>query len=83
MSLIRALTGADFVWVNGDIFRTDYIRMPDEDTVGDDVLIEGSSEQGFLMLTQGELQKAKEHEDGSFELRDGVVLRFLTSASVH
>ncbi|MEN9558943.1 MAG: hypothetical protein RLZZ502_154 [Pseudomonadota bacterium] len=83
MNMVYALHGAEFVWVNGTIFRTDYLRIPDDETTADDVILEGSHDNMRLMLTQSDIQKAKAHEDGSFEFGDGVFLRFLSSASLH
>ncbi len=77
------LNNADFVWLNGDMFRTQYLRMADDDTHADDVVIEAASEEGELFFTKREIEMSQDMGDGSIKLTNGDLVRFLTSAVVH
>ncbi len=79
----QVLDRADFIWVNGDVFRTQYLRVADDDTHADDILIEGASDEGELFFTRGEIEQAEDLGDGSIRLMTGALVRFLTSATVH
>jgi hypothetical protein len=74
---------ADFVQINGIVFETQYLRVPDESTVADDVVMElklGNTEVAF---TRDELDDAEYVGDGLFRLKSGAVLRFLSHATLH
>ena len=55
----QVLDRADFVWCNGDMFQTQYLRMADDSSQADDVLIEAASENGELFFTKVEIIKIK------------------------
>ena len=81
--LAEAMRGAQFVQVNGIVFETDYLRVPDESTVADDVVLElklGATEVSFV---REELDGAEYVGDGAFLLKSGALLRFLSSATIH
>jgi hypothetical protein len=79
--LAEAMRGADFVQVNGIVFETGYLRVPDEATVADDVVMElGETEVTFV---REELDGAEYVGDGAYLLKSGALLRFLTSATIH
>ena len=81
--LAEAMRDADFVQINGLVFETEYLRVPDESTVAEDVVMElklGSTEVEF---TRDELDDAEYVGDGHFRLKSGAMLRFLSHATVH
>ena len=78
-----AMADADFVLVDDEIFEAEYLRVPDEHTVADDVVIEGSRGDMAIALTRGDIDGAQNLGDGVFLLKNGARLRFLTSATVH
>ena len=59
MSLTEAMHGADFVQLNGIVFATEYLRVPDESTVADDVVMELRLGDTELAFTRGELDDAR------------------------
>jgi hypothetical protein len=79
----QMLDRADFVWCNGDVFQTQYLRLSDESAQADDVLIEAASENGELFFTKSEIEQSEDMGDGSIRLKNGSLVRFLTSATVH
>jgi hypothetical protein len=81
--LAHALDGADFVLVDGAVFATEYLRVPDEDTRPDDVVLEARHGDDELSLTLGELDAAESLGEGVFRLRTGELLRLLSQATVH
>jgi hypothetical protein len=81
--LAEAMRGADFVQVNGIVFETEYVRVPDNMTVADDVVMElklGATEVTFV---REDLDDAEYVGDGAYRLKSGALLRFLTNATIH
>jgi hypothetical protein len=83
ITLVHAMQGADFVQLNGIVFETDYLRVPDESTVADDVVMELRHGDTELVFTREELDGAKYVGEGAYRLKSGVLLRFLTTATLH
>ena len=79
----QAMHDADFVLVNGVVFVTEYLRVPDEDTVADDVVLEAKRGDEEIALTRDDMDNAEFLGDGVYRLKTGALLRFLTSATVH
>ncbi|MDH4181306.1 MAG: hypothetical protein OEV46_04795 [Betaproteobacteria bacterium] len=82
-SLALALDGADFVLVDGAVFATEYLRLPDEDTRADDVVLEARHGDAEFSLTLGEFDAAEPLGDGVFRLKTGELLRLLSQPTVH
>jgi hypothetical protein len=83
MTLTDAMRDADFVQVDGVVFQAEYLRVPDDFTVADDVVMElklGNTEVAF---TYEELEGAVYLGEGQYRLKSGARLRFLTSATIH
>jgi hypothetical protein len=74
---------ADFVLIDGVVFRTDYLRIPDEDTVADDVVLEATRGEHEIALTRGEIEGAEFLGQGVYRLKSGALLRFFSAATVH
>ena len=81
--LSRAMADADFVLINGVVFATDYLRIPDEGTVGDDVVLEASHGDTEVHFTRDEIEDAEHVGEGVYRLKSGALLRFFSSATVH
>jgi hypothetical protein len=81
--LTEAMRGADFVQLDGVVFGTEYLRVPDESTVADDVVMELRLGNTELAFTRGELDDAQYVGAGLYRLKSGVLLRFLSAATVH
>jgi hypothetical protein len=81
--LIDMMDNADFVLIDGVVFETEYLRVPDEDTVADDVVLEAKRGDTEIALTRGEIDDAEHVGEGVFRLKNGAHLRFLTSATIH
>jgi hypothetical protein len=78
-----AMRDADFVLIDGEVFRAEYLRVPDEDTVADDVVLEASRGNNEIALTRDEVDGAEFLGDGVYRLKSGSLLRFLSSVTVH
>ena len=81
--LAEAMSGADFVQVNGIVFETGYLRSPDEATFADDVVMElklGDTEVTFI---REELDGAEYVGNGAYLLKCGALLLFLATATLH
>jgi hypothetical protein len=78
----QAMHDADFVLVNGMVFVTEYLRVPDEDTLADDVILEAKRGEDEIELTRDDIDTAESLGDGAYRLKSGAMLRFLTSATI-
>jgi len=81
--LLEAMRGADFVQVNGVIFETGYLRVPDELTVADDVVMELKLGETEVTFVREDLDDAEYVGDGAYRLKSGALLRFLANATIH
>ena len=81
--LFETMKGADYVVIDGVIFETGYLRVPDDDTVADDVVLEARSGDTEIDMTRAEIEGAQGLGQGIFRLKNGSLLRFLSSAVVH
>jgi hypothetical protein len=79
----QAMHDADFVLVNGVVFVTEYLRVPDEDCVADDVILEAKRGEVEIALTLDDIDNAECLGDGVYRLKSGAMLRFLASATIH
>lgn len=83
IELIDTMKGADYVVIDGVIFETGYLRVPDDDTVADDVVLEARHGDTEIDMTRDEIEGAVGLGEGVFRLKNGTLVRFLTSAVVH
>ena len=81
--LIDMMDDADFVLIDGVVFETEYLRVSDEDTVADDVVLEAKRGDTEIELTRAELDDAEHVGEGVFRLKSGAHLRFLSGATLH
>ncbi len=81
--LIETMSNADFVVIDGVIFQTGYLRVPDEFTAADDVVLEARRGDAEIDLTRDEIDDAVLLGEGVFRLKSGSVVRFLSSAVIH
>jgi hypothetical protein len=72
-----------FVQVNGRMFVTGYLCLPDDSLVGDDIVLEATSDDSEFELTLNEVRDADQIGHGVYRLKSGAVLCFLNSATVH
>ena len=83
LSLASAMDNADYVLVDGVVFATEYMRIPDDATTADDVVIEAKHGDDEIMFTRGEIDDAEDLGEGVYRLKSGEELRFLSSATLH
>jgi hypothetical protein len=83
MKLADTMHDADFVLIDGVIFQTEYLRVPDEYTVPDDVVLEAKHGDNEVALTCDDVDDAELIGDGVYRLKCGALVRFLTSATIH
>ena len=82
-TLSDSMNDADFVMIDGVVFETGYLRVPDEFTAADDVVLEARRGNAEIDLTRAEIDDAESIGEGVYRLRNGAYLRFLTSAIIH
>ena len=83
MNIVETMNGADYVVIDGVMFQTGYLRVPDEYTAADDVVLEARHGDTEIDLTFDEIDGAELVGEGVFRLKNGSVVRFLTSAVIH
>ena len=84
MNILQAMQDAKFVQVDGRMFVTGYLCLPDDDLlVADDIVLEASSDDTEYELTLAEVRDADHIGPGAYRLRSGSVLCFLASATIH
>ena len=83
IKLADAMHGADFVMIDGVMFETEYLRVPDEYTVADDVVLEAKHGDDEIAFTRKDVDDAESLGEGVYRLKSGALLRFLTSATIH
>ena len=83
MTLTDTMGNADFVLIDGIVYETEYLRVPDEDTVADDVVLEAKHGELEVALTLADLDGAQHLGEGVYRLVNGHQLRFLSTATVH
>jgi hypothetical protein len=82
-SVFAMMSGADYVVIDGVLFETAYLRVPDEFTVADDVVLEAHHGDTEIDMTRAEFDDAVGLGEGVFRLKSGSLVRFLTSAVIH
>ena len=83
MTLTDTMGNADFVLIDGVVFETEYLRVPDEDTLADDVVLEAKHGELEFALTRADLDGAEHLGEGVYRLLNGHQLRFLATATIH
>ena len=83
MKLTDTMNDADFVVIDGMMFETGYLRVPDEFTAPDDVVLEARHGDREIDLTCAEIDGAELLGEGVFRLKNGSLVRFLSSAVIH
>jgi hypothetical protein len=83
LNLANAMDNAEFVLIDGVVFETEYLRIPDELTVAEDVVLEAKHGDTEVTFTREEIDDAEHLGDGVYRLKSGERLRFLASATVH
>jgi hypothetical protein len=83
LNLFDTMTDAEYVVIDGVIFETGYLRVPDEFTSADDVVLEARRGETEIDLTRAEIEGAVDLGEGVFRLKNGSLVRFLASAVVH
>jgi hypothetical protein len=78
-----AVHGADYVLIDGVMFQTEYLRIPDQDTVADDIVLEARNGDTEVAFTYEDVDGAVHLGEGEYRLRSGAQLRFLSSATIH
>ena len=83
MTLTDTMGDADFVLIDGIVYETEYLRVPDEDTLADDVVLEAKHGEMEVELLCSDLDGATHLGEGVYRLVNGHHLRFFQTATVH
>src|SRR6059058_2977171 len=68
-NLIETMHDADFVVIDGAVFETEYLRVPDEFTVADDIVLEAKRGTTEIELTRAEIDDAEYVGEGVYRLK--------------
>ena len=83
MKIADAMQDADFVQFDGTTFVAGYVRVPDETTTADDIVVEGRAGEAEIELTFDDVRDAAYIGEGVYRLRSGSLIRFLSGATLH
>lgn len=83
LNLASAMDNADYVLIDGVVYETEYLRLPDEQTVADDVVLEVKHGDTEVTFTCREMDGAEHLGEGVYRLKSGAQLRFLSTATIH
>ena len=78
-----AMDDSDFVLIDGVMFETEYLRVPDQDTVADDIVLEARNGDTEVAFTREDIDGAQHLGEGVYRLKSGAQLRFLSTATIH
>lgn len=82
-NLASAMDNSDFVLIDGVVFETEYMRVPDDEMVDDDVVLEAKHGDTEVIFTRQEMDNAQHLGEGVYRLTSGAEIRFLSSATIH
>jgi hypothetical protein len=82
-TLVQSMLDSDYVMIDGVVFETDYLRVPDDDTVAEDVVLEARHGENEIALTREDIDGAEHVGEGVYRLKSGALLRFLSTATIH
>ena len=74
--LFETMNGADYVVIDGVLFETGYLRVPDEFTVADDVVLEARHGDTEIDMTRAEFEGAVGVGEGVFRLQERLARAF-------
>jgi 6-phosphogluconate dehydrogenase (decarboxylating) len=77
------LSDATWLMVDGEVFKTRYLRQIQPGLHADDVVIEAENGEGEIDFTASEFVDAKMLEHSTYLLKSGVVIRFLNQPTIH
>ena len=83
MDILQAMQDAKYVQVDGQLFATGYLCLPDDALRADDIVLEATSGDSDLEWTFDEVRDANQLEPGVYRLRSGSVVAFLTPPTIH
>jgi len=83
LNFIEAMQNADFVFIDGEIFETRYLRIPDENIMADDIVLEARHDDTEVMLLHSDIDQAKPLGADFFRLKNGMVVHFFAATVVH
>ena len=83
MDILQAMQDAKYVQLDGQLFATGYLCLPDDVLRSDDIVLEATSGDSDLEWTFDEVRDANQLEPGVYRLRSGSVVAFLTPPTIH
>jgi hypothetical protein len=78
-----AMDDSDFVLIDGVMFETEYLRVPDQDTDAEDIVLEARNGDTEIAFTRQDIDGAQHLGEGVYRLKSGAQLRFLSTATIH
>jgi len=83
MNILRLLNQSDYIQVNNQFVKPDFLYASEDFSDDDDVALEAQLDGQKLVLTVGELEEANPLPDGGFWLEGVGYLRFLSRTGLH
>lgn len=83
MNILRLLNQSDYIQVNNQFVKPDFLYASEDFSDDDDVALEAQLDGQKLVLTVGELEEANPLPDGGFWVEGVGYLRFLSRTGLH
>jgi hypothetical protein len=83
MNILRLLNQSDYIQVNNQFIKPDFLYASEDFSDDDDVALEAQLDGQKLILTVGELEEANPLPDGGFWVEGVGYLRFLSRTGLH
>ena len=83
MNILRLLNQSDYVQVNNQLIKPEFMYAPEDYADDDDIALEGSLDGNEFVLTIADLEDATPLTDGGYWLESVGYLRFISQSSLH
>ncbi len=83
MNILRLLNQSDYIQINNQLIKPEFMYASEEYADEDDVALEASLDGSEFTLTVAELEEATPLSDGGYWLESVGYIRFLSQTSLH
>lgn len=83
MNILRLMNQSDYLQVNNQLIKPEYMYAPEDYADDDDVVLEAHIDEAELVLTVADLEDATPLADGAFWIESVGYIRFLRRQALH
>lgn len=83
MSILRVMNHADYIQINNQLIKPEFMYASEDYSDEDDVALEAQLDGSDFSLTVAELEDATPLQDGGYWLESVGYIRFVSERSLH